>query len=61
MKIIQESDSVWAKKFKDTPTMIYYYRQFWNSCTGVIIDAVRCAKIDLNTGLKGPIDSVQVS
>jgi myo-inositol-1-phosphate synthase len=59
-------DRKWAyvrlegKAFGDVPLTLEYKLEVWDSpnSAGVIIDAVRCAKLALDRGLKGPIDSV---
>ena len=58
-------DRKWAyvrlegKAFGDVPLTLEYKLEVWDSpnSAGVIIDAVRCAKLALDRGLKGPIDS----
>ena len=59
-------DRKWAyvrlegKAFGDVPLNLEYKLEVWDSpnSAGVIIDAVRCAKLAVDRGLKGPIDSV---
>ena len=57
-------DRKWAyvrlegKAFGDVPLNLEYKLEVWDSpnSAGVIIDAVRCAKLALDRGLNGPID-----
>jgi len=59
-------DRKWAyvrlegKAFGDVPLTLEYKLEVWDSpnSAGVIIDAVRCAKVALVKNLGGPIDSV---
>ena len=59
-------DRKWAyvrlegKAFGDVPLNLEYKLEVWDSpnSAGVIIDAVRCAKLAVERGMKGPIDSV---
>ena len=58
-------DRKWAyvrlegKAFGDVPLNLEYKLEVWDSpnSAGVIIDAVRCAKLAVDRGLSGPIDS----
>ena len=58
-------DRKWAyvrlegKAFGDVPLTLEYKLEVWDSpnSAGVIIDAVRCAKLAVDRGLRGPIDS----
>lgn len=58
-------DRKWAyvrlegKAFGDVPLTLEYKLEVWDSpnSAGVIIDAVRCAKLAVDRGLSGPVDS----
>ncbi|HLZ36851.1 MAG TPA: inositol-3-phosphate synthase, partial [Mycobacteriales bacterium] len=48
-----------GRAFGDVPLTLEYKLEVWDSpnSAGVIIDAVRCAKIALDRGVGGPIPS----